>query len=87
MTHQYEVTVTNITFTGEAENEQDALKQTIDFLNESEFVSTFGSVKVVPVPFTLIDKGIMYGKYIPTEDGKFVWQDGLIDTTPTGGSK
>ena len=58
MTHQYEVTVTNITFTGEAENEQDALKQTIDFLNESEFVSTFGSVKVLPVPFTLIDQTI-----------------------------
>ena len=58
MTHQYEVTVTNITFTGEAENEQDALKQTIDFLNESEFVSTFGSVKVLPVPFILIDQTI-----------------------------
>ena len=55
MTYQYEVTVTNITFTGEAANEQDALKQTIDFLNESEFVSTFGSVKVIPIPFTLID--------------------------------
>ena len=58
MTYQYEVTVTNITFTGEAANEQDALKQTIDFLNESEFVSTFGSVKVLPVPFTLIDQTI-----------------------------
>jgi hypothetical protein len=58
MTHKYEVTVTEITFTGEAENEQDALKQTLDFLNESEFVSTFGSVKVLPVPFTLIDTSI-----------------------------
>ena len=58
MTYQYEVTVTNITFTGEAAYEQDALKQTIDFLNESEFVSTFGSVKVLPVPFTLIDQTI-----------------------------
>ena len=86
MTYQYEVTVTNITFTGEAENEQDALKQTIDFLNESEFVSTFGSVKVVPVPFTLIDTAIAYGKYIPTESGHFVWQDGILDTS-TGGSK
>ena len=58
MTYKYEVTVTEITFTGEAENEQDAYKQTLDFLNESEFVSTFGSVKVIPLPFTLIDTSI-----------------------------
>lgn len=50
MTPRYEVRVTDIIFTGEANSEDDALNQTLNFLNGSEFIANFDEIKVERYP-------------------------------------